>query len=83
MRYAGAELAGLLALVDQARDQVAAQPDNFQAHWGTCIGSYNEPRHDEIFVEVNRAAFLGFIKQWRAAVVEAQVRGKTLVFFGD
>jgi hypothetical protein len=82
-RFGGAELAGLLALVDQARELVAAQADEFQAHWGTAIGSSVEPRHEEIWVEVDRAAFLGFIQQLRAAVLEAQASGQLLFFSGD
>lgn len=82
-RFESSELAGVLALVDKAREMISAQPEEFQVHMGTNMGSYLEPRNEEIFCTVSRYEYLAFIEKLRLAVLEAQRTGKALVFFGD
>ncbi len=82
-KFESFELNSVLTLVDKAREMVAAQPEEIKVHMGTNMGSYLEPKHEEIYCSVNRYEYLEFIEKLRLAVVEAQRTGKPLVFFGD
>jgi hypothetical protein len=76
-------LAPLIALVDKAQALISTQPEEFEVHMGTNLGSYLEPKNEEIYHSVKRQEYLAFIDRLRSAVLEAKRTGKPLVFFGD
>lgn len=81
--FEGRELEDVLALVDRARSLIERQAEAFDVHIGTNMGSFVEPRHEEIYFRVNRADYLVFIERLRGAVLEAKASSRPLVFFGD
>jgi hypothetical protein len=77
------ELLPVLALVDRAKALVSAQPEVFDVHMGTNLGSFFEPKSEEMYDTVKRDEYLIFIEALRAAVFEAQRTNRPLVFVGD
>ena len=77
------ELVPVLELIDKAEALVSAQEDEFEVHMGTNLGSYHEPKNEDIFFKVKREDYLKFINSLRLAARVAQKTGKPLVFFGD
>jgi hypothetical protein len=77
------ELAPVLELVDRAKELVSAQPEEFDVYMGKNLGSYYEPKDEDIYFKVKRHEYLNFIERLRQTVLEAQKAGKEVVFFGD
>jgi exonuclease III len=50
---------------------------------GKNLGSYYEPKDEDIYFKVKRHEYLNFIERLRQTVLEAQKAGKEVVFFGD
>jgi hypothetical protein len=50
---------------------------------GTNMGSYVEPKNEEIYYSVKRTEYLDFVERLRGAVLEAKDSRRPLVFFGD
>lgn len=73
----------VLKLVIRAEVLISAQPEEFEVHMGTNLGSYHEPKKEEIFHTVKRNEYLKFIEGLRAAILEAKRTNTPLVFFGD
>jgi hypothetical protein len=76
-------LAPVIELVDKAQALISAQPEEFEVYMGTNLGSYLEPKNEEIYHPVKREEYLAFIDRLRSTVLEAQRTSKPLVFFGD
>lgn len=81
--FESTKLGPVLELIDKAKALVSAQPEEFEVHTGTNLGSSLEPKHEEIYHSVKRSEYLEFIEQLRAATLKAQSSGRPLVFFGD
>ncbi len=76
-------LAPVLELVDKAHALISSQPEEFEVHMGTNLGSYLEPENEEIYYTVKRDEYLAFIAKLRSAVLDSRRRNKPLLFVGD
>ena len=76
-------LVSVFELIDKAKTFVSSQDEQFDVHMGINLGSYVEPKTEEIFCTVQRNEFLQFIERWRTATHMAQEAGKPLIFYGD
>ncbi len=76
-------LGPVFELVDNAEALVSSQAEQFEVHMGTNLGTYFEPKKEEIYCTVHRDEFLEFIQKLRSAVRIAQQTGKPLIFYGD
>ena len=81
--FQATELAPVLELVDRAKELVSAQPEEFDVYMGKNLGSYYEPKDEDIYFKVKRSEYLMFIERLRQTVLEAQKVGKEVVFYGD
>lgn len=82
-QFEGDELDHLLELVEEARQLIAQQNEVFDIHMGTNVGSFLEPRNEEIYQQVVRSDYLAFVGRLRAAVLAARNGCQPLVFYGD
>ena len=83
VEFEGKELDHVIELVESAKSLIERQPEIFEVHMGTSLGSYMEPKNEEIYHNVERAEYLVFIERLRDAVLKAKSNHKPLVFFGD